>query len=97
MYSFISFAPKILNLPSYLITPTYTLWLSIVPALIIQIPSNPYFKVNKAVWIASSIYISSLNLFYKKTFAFFAFFPIAVAFHVYDAPDGSTWHKCGPF
>ena len=63
------------NFLSYLTTATSIFVLSICP-------SNPSFNVIKAVCIASSIYISALYLFYKNVLAFFAPFPIAVAFQL---------------
>ncbi len=74
-YSFICWAVNTWNFLSSRTTPTSML-------LAFISPQNPYFRVSKAVWIASSIYISALYLFSRNILAFFEFLPIAVAFQL---------------
>ncbi len=34
--------------------------------------------------------------FSRNVFAFTMFFPIALAFHAQNEPEGSTWYRLGP-
>ena len=46
--------------------------------------------------VTASLRASLPHLFSKNVFAFTIFFPIALAFHAQNEPEGSTWYKLGP-